>query len=383
MTTRRITILGLPVAALVLSLVSCQPGWGRGQPADRDGDFRFAPPEVPGIPTSTPEDLDMNRRELEKLYDEASKLETIRGLLVLRNGRLVSEAYWNGSGPETAGHIQSVTKSVVGALVGIALEEGAITSLDQPMMDYFPELASRIGDPRKKQITVRHLLQMRAGFPWEESTPELFDILFRQGFRPTDIIRIPLIRAPGIDHDYSNFSSHVLGIIVSRATGRDLLDYAGEKLFDPLGIEPAGWTEHWDGYRGGHAGLELTARDMAKFGLLIENGGRWDGIPIVPEAWIRDSLSMYSEEAWDYRIGRHVKDMAYGYQWWTVQMGGQECRMAWGHGGQLIVLAEDLDLIVVVTADPFPRRSDGQTWRHEKANINLAADFIARGGATQ
>jgi len=329
-------------------------------------------------PVSTPEAEGLDPDAVARIYAEAAGLDTIYSLLIIKNGRLVAEDYFNGSGSWDACILASVTKSITGALTGIALEQGYIEGLDQPMLDYFPELAGQVSDPRKFDITIRHLLQMRAGYPWEESDPTLFQILFHDGFHTTDLVRFPLIRDPGTDHDYSNLSSHLLGIIVSRATGRDLLDYANEVLFHPIGAEAADWQMGWENYRLGFANIELTARDVARFGQLYMDGGLYEGEQIVPAQWVTDSLATYSTDAWDYRIGRNVRDMGYGYQWWSLRSGVHVYNMAWGHGGQQIMLVHDLNMIVVVTADPFISRSDGDTWRHERNNINLVADFIAR-----
>jgi CubicO group peptidase (beta-lactamase class C family) len=312
------------------------------------------------------------------MYAEAAELETIYGLLVIRNGYLIAEDYWNGSGFLDQCTLASVTKSYTGALTGIALDQGYIQSIDQPILDYFPEYVNRITDRRKFDITIRHLLQMRAGYPWEESSEELFYILWHDGFRPTDLIRFPLIRDPGTDHDYSNLSSHILGIILARATGQDLLDYGNAQLFSRIDAEPGGWEMGRGGYRLGSANVSFTARNAAKFGQLYLDGGIHDGEQVVPAEWIADSLQTYSENAWDYRIGRNVKETGYGYQWWPLRSGRHRYNMAWGHGGQLIMLFRDLDMVIVVTADPFINRSDGETWRHERNNINLVADFIAR-----
>ncbi|MFN2290368.1 MAG: hypothetical protein ACK2UC_04150, partial [Anaerolineae bacterium] len=120
--------------------------------------------------------------------------------------------------------------------------------------------------------------------------------------------------------------------------------------------------------------LHLTARDMAKFGQLYLDDGQYEGRQIVSADWVHQSLRTYSEDAWD-NIGR-FRDIGYGYQWWSARAGEHHVNFAWGHGGQLIVLLDELDLVVVTTADPFWLQSDGQSWKHEKATISLVADFV-------
>ncbi len=325
---------------------------------------------------SKPETQGLEAELVSRLYFNAAKVKTIYSLLVIKNGFLVAEHYFHGGSIEQKARMQSATKSFTSALVGIALEQGCLTSPDQKMMDFFPELASQINDPRKNQITIRHLLQMRAGFPWEESNDELFTLLYT-GFRPATLLAVPLVRDPGTGFDYSNLSSHILAMIIARACGTDLKSFAQEHLFGPLDMQPGEWIQDWEGYYNGHADLYMSARDMAKLGLLYLNDGRHAGEQIVPADWVRESLQSYTQDAWYYRVGKNFKDVGYGYQWWSVHSGAFRYNLAWGHGGQQIAILKDLNLVVVVTADPLHGQHGGGPWRHEKANLNLVADFMA------
>jgi CubicO group peptidase (beta-lactamase class C family) len=217
------------------------------------------------------------------------------------------------------------------------------------------------------------MLQMRAGYPWEETHPDLWEGLL-SGHYPRLVAEFPLTADPGTEFQYSNLTSNWLGIIVDRACGMHLKPYAEEHLFSPLGIEAGEWGTDWDGHNNGCGDLHLRARDMAKFGLLYLNDGEWEGSQILPADWVHDSLRTYSEDAWD-NIGR-FRDIGYGYQWWSARAGDQHVNFAWGHGGQLIVLVDELDMIVVTTADPFWLEHNGESWKHEKATISLVADFV-------
>jgi CubicO group peptidase (beta-lactamase class C family) len=325
---------------------------------------------------STPEDQGLDPMLVAELYHNAEQLETLYGLLVIKNGYLVAEKYFHGKSVDQLSSRASVTKSITSALVGIALEQGCLSSVDQKMIEFFPELVDQIEDPRKGEITIRHLLQMRAGYPWEESSAELFDLMF-SGFRTSNLVDVPLVRDPGTGFDYSNLSSHLLGIIVARACDTDLKSYAQEHLFWPLGGEVGYWLQGWEGYYIGFAELEITARDMARFGQLYLDDGQFEGNQIVPAEWVRDSLQTYSEDAWYYRVGKNWRDSAYGYQWWSIRAGDHRYNLAWGHGGQQIALLDDLDLVVIATADPLYKQHGDEPWKFEKANLNLVADFIA------
>jgi len=325
---------------------------------------------------STPEEQGLDPALVAQLYYNAEQLETLYGLLVIKNGYLVAEQYFHGKSVDQLSSRASVTKSITSALVGIALEQGCLTSVDQKMVEFFPELVDQIQDPRKKQITIRQMLQMRAGYPWEESSQELFDLMF-SGFRSRNLVDVPLVRDPGTGFDYSNLTSHLLGIIVARACDTDLKSYAQEYLFSPLGGQVGYWVQGWEGYYIGFADMEITARDMARFGQLYLDGGQLEGNQIVPADWVRDSLQTYSEDAWYFRVGKNWRDSAYGYQWWSIRAGDHRYNLAWGHGGQQIAILDDLDLVVVATADPLWKQHGDQPWKLEKANLNLVADFIA------
>jgi len=358
-------------SVIILLLAGCGPS-----PADLAA-VDYTPLDVDdGLPISTPEAQGMDPDRIAKLYLDAADVETITSLLVLKNGQLIAEGYFHDGAVDRKARIQSVTKSYTSALTGIALEQGCLSSVDQKMMDFFPEFADEITDPRKNEITLQQMLQHRAGYPWEESSPELFEMMYG-GFRPHYLVDVPLVRDPGTGVEYSNLTSHLIGVIVARACDTDLLTFANEHLFGPLGTEPGEWIQHWDGYYSGHADLSLTPRDLAKFGLMYLDGGVYDGQQVVPADWVHDSLQTYSEDAWPYRIGRNVNDMGYGYQWWSVRAGEHHYNMAWGHGGQQIALLADLDMVIVVTADPLIGQHGDAPWRLEKENLNLMADFIA------
>jgi CubicO group peptidase (beta-lactamase class C family) len=325
---------------------------------------------------STPSEQGLDPTMLDQLYSRAGGVETIEALLVIKNGYLIGEAYLHDGAVDKATRIQSVTKSFTSALVGIALERGCLSSLDQTMMDFFPELDDQITDPRKRQITLRQMLQFRAGYPWEESSRELFDMLYG-GFRTRYLAEVPLVSDPGTKFDYSNLTAHLVGVIVARACGTDLKSFAEANLFGPIGAVVSDWIEDWEGNYNGHADLYLTARDMAKFGLLYLNDGEYDGTQVVPSSWVRASLRTYSQNAWYYGVGKHFADVGYGYMWWSVTAGEHRYHLAWGHGGQQIAVLDDSHMVIVVKADPLHGQHGGGPWKREKENLNLVADFIA------
>ncbi len=332
---------------------------------------------------STPAEQGLDPTLLAELYYNAGKLETLYGLLVIKNGHLVAEGYFNQGAVGQLSNRASTTKSVTSALVGIALEQGHLSSVDQKMMDFFPEFADQITDPRKEQITIRDLLQMRAGYPNEERTAPYFDILFFSDnwHHVPHLVDFPLLSDPGTEYRYSNLVSHLLGAIVARTSGTDLKSYAQENLFAPIGAEVGDWYADADGYNFGCMGIFLTARDMAKFGALYLNDGEWEGKQIVSADWVRESLQRYSEKThysgwFSSKKGRYFRDIGYGYQWWSARAGDHRFDYASGHGGNLIVLLDDLDMIIVTTADPLHELPGASGWKYEGAITDVVGKFI-------
>lgn len=358
------------IISILFLLVGCGPSAADLEAVD------YTPLPSDDWIVSTPEEQGLDPELVAELYYNASKMENIYSLLVFKNDYLIAEDYFNIGTPTQQVNIHSVTKSINSALVGLALEEGCLTSLDQKMMEFFPEFDNRIRDSRKRDITIRQMLQMRAGYPWEEATPEGTELLFT-GFHTADLVNVPLARDPGSGAAYSNLTSHLLGLIVARACDMELKPFAEEHLFGPLGIDVGFWQTDWDGNYLGYSDIELTAHDLAKFGLLYLNDGEFNGTQIVPAEWVHDSLQIYSEDMWTVRVGRNWDDNAYGYQWWSIRAGDYRYNLAWGHGGQQIVLLDDLDMMMVITVDPLHLQHGDDPWRLEKARLNLVADFVA------
>jgi CubicO group peptidase (beta-lactamase class C family) len=249
------------------------------------------------------------------------------------------------------------------------------------MMGFFPEYADEITDARKEQITIRHLLQMRSGYPDEEFDGNYFDIMFFQGnwkFVP-HLVDFPLASDPGTKFRYSNLTSHLLSVIVTRACGQDLESYARQHLFAPMDGDIYGWQVDDDDYNWGFGEIYVTARNMAKFGQMYLDGGVYDGRQIVSEEWIEASLRRYSEgivRGWLTPRYGSFRDRGYGYQWWSSRVGKHHFFAAEGHGGNYIILLPDLNLVIVTTADPLHDMWDGNSWKYEGAINRLVGRFI-------
>lgn len=239
-------------------------------------------------------------------------------VLVVRHGTIVFEAYRNGYDQDTKHHLQSTTKSFSSMLIGIALHEGFLSSVDQKLVDLLPNHTIANMDARKQRITLEHLLTMSDGMDWHELDYPYTDArnTLGQMWASTDavqhILDRPMAREPGEAWAYNSGTSILLGGILEEATGRDVLGFAHEYLFDPLGIDDVQWDRAPGGHYHTDGGLYLTPRDMARFGYLMLHGGTWDGQEIVSPDWVaRSTESHYQASA----------GQGYGYQWWTLDGG--------------------------------------------------------------
>ena len=375
---RRYSFLLITSVTLILSmLVGCGPSTEDLEAVE------YTPLPGDDWKVSTPEEQGLDPMLVAELYYNAAELETLYGLLVIKNGYLIAEGYFNEGSVEQVSNRQSTTKSFTSALVGIALDQGYLSSLDQKMMEFFPEFAGQITDPRKEQITIRDMLQMRVGYPFEEHEPPYMDILFFSDnwHHLPHLVDFPLTSDPGTEFGYSNLTSHLLGVIVARACDADLKSYAQENLFAPINAEVGDWYPDADNYNFGSMGIFVTARDMAKFGSLYLNDGEYEGKQVLSVDWVRDSLQRYSEGMnfsgwwWQSKYG-YFSDLGYGYQWWSARVGDHHFNYASGHGGNYIVLLDELDMIIVTTADPLEHIEMNGSWKHEGAIIDLVGKFI-------
>jgi CubicO group peptidase (beta-lactamase class C family) len=296
---------------------------------------------------------------------------SVRSVLVVRHGYLVVERYRKGIDASDGHDVRSVTKSFVSALVGIALRDRQLQSLDQTVEELLADHLPATADPRLRRVTVEQLLTMTSGLANDDASLGGDDDIWIEMLNSPDWVRHILGRrldsAPGEAAAYSNATSHLLSAIVADATGQSTLAFARAKLFGPLGITADNALEqtvsHWpptpaelaayeratvawprdpQGYHFGGAFLKLPARELAKFGYLYLNGGRWDGTQVVPADYVAASTRPQSEPG---------GPGDYGYQWWVTNETGHDGFRAQGYGGQLIQVIPDLDLVVVITSD--------------------------------
>ncbi len=270
----------------------------------------------------------------------AGAMPDVTGFVVVRGGYIVHEHYFGDLyGRSDPVKIRSITKSVVGTLIGAALADGYLTSLDQTLGELIPELIPAGADPLTETISVRNLLTMTAGWSWDISTD--YERLIGSDDWVAYTLGQPVWYTPGSFFAYNSGGSHVLSVILSRITGMDTTDYAQERLFTPLGIARPTWQRSPQGDAVGGFGLELTPRNVAKLGFLYLNNGTWDGEQIVPADYVEQATTYQAE-------GDSTGYASYGYQWWVSQPAGIPSYFGLGFVGQYLYVIPDRDLVVVV-----------------------------------
>ncbi len=295
--------------------------------------------------TSTPEAQGMDPNYLTSLDEYINDVDwgiAMVASLVIKNGYIVHETYYGTYGETHRRNIFSCTKSFVSTLVGIALSEGYISSVNENIVDFFSNRIIANMDSRKEALTIEHLLAMTAGFDWPEH-PYGADSPYNQMTSSDDWVQFvldrPMAHEPGEVWNYNSGASHLLSTIVNISTGQYAHEYAEDRLFASLGITHYDWGKDPDDNAFGGANLRLAPRDMAKLGFLFLNNGTWDGVQIVPADWVATATSSFE------MVG---VDRGYGYQWWTHPT--LSAYSARGYLGQFIYVFPDLDMVVVFTA---------------------------------
>ncbi len=365
--------LDLSCLLLLVLLMSCE------KDADTiDGSY-FAPLELNDWEISTPNDQDLDTTIIKEMYLAASEIGHIYSLLIIKDGYLVAERYFNGKNVFTALPIASVTKSFTSTLTGIALENGHLSSLDQKLSEFFPEFDWETMDPRKSQITIEQILKMRSGYPWEEFS-DYNDLLWSSFGDWLPLIEdIPLTHDPGTEYGYSNLMAHILGIIVSRAADTSLYDFAKHYLCEPLEIGiPVWWTDYYGNYYG-HGDIHANARDLARFGYLYLNKGMFKGNEIISPEWIDKALDPYSFDVYGRDIFDNFSGLNLGYMnWFSARSGRHNVYFSWGHGGQHIFLLPEYNMIIVTTADYMPGKDSEADWKKQKSITDMVGKYISQ-----
>lgn len=281
--------------------------------------------------------------DLQQIIAEAETISSLRSLLIQQNGELLAEEYFQGAAAGQKMNTKSASKSIMGLLAGIAVDQGYINSIDDKVADYLPKYFEEISDSTKHQITIKNLLTMQAGL--ETTSFNNYGRWVVSDDWVRYVLNQPLEEDLGGKMVYSTGTSHVLSAVIAEATGMTTRAFAEEYLFRPLNIAPGGWDRAPEGYFMGGNNLALSPDALVRIGQMVLDGGRWEGEQIVSEEWLEDSFQTYTRS--------NFNPYNFGYMWWNREVGGYDTYFAWGHGGQYLFLLPDLDALVVLMSNPY------------------------------
>lgn len=272
----------------------------------------------------------------------ASALPQLKAVVVARDGKIVAERGYGGHTPVESANIKSASKSIISALVGIAIDKGLLEGVDQPIAPILASDLPAVRDPRLDRITIGNLLSMQAGLERTSGGNYGRWVASRNWVRAA--LAMPFADEPGGTMLYSTGSTHLLSAILTKVGGKSTLALARD-WFGPLdGFRIGAWDRDPQGiYLGGNQ-MAMSTRSLLAFGELYRNGGRTaDGRQLVPEDWIRQS--------WQSRTNSRFSNDGYGYGWFERMIGGKIVHYAWGFGGQMLYIVPDLGLTVAMTSD--------------------------------
>jgi len=298
-------------------------------------------------------------------HEIKSKYKNLNGIMIVKNGYMAYERYFSNFTAEDSHHVASVTKSIISVLIGIAIAQGHIESKEQKVLDFFPEYKTSTTDFMKRKITIKHLLTMSVPYAWKTGA---------RGFEPLDRLRRQKNWIKYIldnmgkngqlgDFNYSTAGVHLLSAIITRTTNKTACEFANQYLFAPIGMQTIpdremksfklddvfgknlkGWAKDPDGNSTGGWGITLTIRDMARFGFLYLNGGKWEEKQLIPQKWIEESLS------------ENTKD--YGYLWWMRKDKEPYIYAALGSGGNAIYIIPEKDMVIAIASQIKVKSND-------------------------
>ncbi len=349
---------------IVLLSVSCNKDIDTSPGFISKGEYLGSYFPTNGWRSCKPENVGLNTEKLKLAYNYVANEGFItNGFLVIKDGYIVLEAYFNGHSSTSLHTSYSVAKSFTSAAIGIAIDKLVINSVDDKIANYFPQLQGPEIQAEKKEVTIRHLLTMKAGFEWDEddyysgATNDLITMVSNSTNYTDYVLSKPIVRTPGLSAYYSSGESMLLSGVLQQASGSTLYNFAHEHLFAPLGIEDLRWDTDPSGQTIGGWGINTSLRSYAKFGFLYLNKGKWDNQQIVQESWVDDS------------VNSDVSELSnYGYQWW-IGSGissfnenniPNDCFLGIGIYRQYLIVIPSKNLVIVRTGNDIP--SETEEW---------------------
>lgn len=308
-------------------------------PRAESRELRFQEVETGSWPVSDPANAMIDPSLPATLDAILPEYPAVTGVVVIRSGAIVFEHYQGAYGRNDVLDIRSVTKSVVGTLIGISLHRGELPGLDATIGELIPARIPADADPGVASITIRSLLTMTSGLEWDHHTD--YERLEASDDPVKTTLSQPIVAEQGTAYVYNSGGSHLLGVMLEAVSGRKLEDYADDVLFQRLGIERGPWRTSPQGEAIGGYGLRLTPRDMARLGQLYLNRGAWNGAAVLSAEYVDAATTVQSS-------GDGTGGTPYGYQWWVTDASGHDAFFALGYGGQYVYVVPALELVCVI-----------------------------------
>ncbi|MBO6522771.1 MAG: serine hydrolase [Balneolaceae bacterium] len=311
---------------------------------------------------------------LKSISEKASKMERLTSLAIIRDGKIVFEEYFRDQSKTSLHDVRSVTKSIISLLTHIAIKEGFITSLEDPIWKYLKDTGFELSE-EQKEIKIIHLLTMSSGFEWLENSGNDFVDWVRSDQHIEFLLNRELINEPGSEFTYNSAAVHLLGVIIQEGSGIGLDNFAEEYFFSKIGVEQAYWETMSNGYKNGGAGIRSRTRDLARIGQLMLQDGRSGEDQIIEENWVYESTAPYYDWRADYG---DLQNYTYGYLWWVKEIDDTQKAgyLAWGYGGQFIYVVPAKNLVIVTTNDWRNASSVGGSSVLELETFNLIFNHI-------
>lgn len=299
-------------------------------------------PAAQPLPRSTPEAQGVSTQSVCDFVEAVDKVNTLHSFMIVRHGNVIAEGWWSPEAADRPHVLWSLSKSFNSTAVGLAIAEGKL-SLDDPVLKFFPDLAPENPSENLKAMKVRDLLSMSGGHDVEPK----FKI--EDGPSVKEFLAQPVVHKPGTHFKYNTPGSYMLSAIVTKVTGQRVVDFLKPRLFDPLGIENPKWDAGAEGYNFGGYGLFVCTEDIAKFGQLYLEKGKWNGKQLLPESWVAEATSkqVANDGEGHSKIGIDWTQ-GYGFQFWRCT---HNAFRGDGRAGQLCVVMPEKDAVVAITAD--------------------------------
>lgn len=298
------------------------------------------------VKTANPKDWMLsttyNKKEIStRLLKELEDFQSV-AFLVIKNDSIVYERYWEAYSDSSLSNSFSVAKSIIGILTGIALDEGKIKSLDEPVGNYIPKYK----EGANAGLTIRHLLIMSSGLDWDESYSSLTSKTTEEYYGTRlnkQMSKLKVVSEPGKNFDYMSCNTQLLAMVLKKATGKNISEYASEKLWIPINAKhEARWSlDHKEGNEKAYCCFYSNARDFARLGKLYLDSGKWGGRQIVSEKYVMESIEPAP------LLDKGMPNQVYGYHWWLGNEGGQKIFYARGLSGQYIIVIPEKKIIIV------------------------------------